>query len=106
MGYYTRYTLNYVAGEPAYRCGATLSERISEISSYQLTFGTESSEIKWYDHDEHMRLLSREYPKLVFVLRGDGEESGDIWVKYYHDGKCQNAKMSWSFEEFDTDKLK
>lgn len=108
MGYYTNYTISYVAPSPV-QFGyddETLSNRISTLSGYDLVIGERSDDIKWYDHDEHMRLLSIEYPKLIFVLKGEGEESGDYWLKYYRNGKCQNAKITWTFDQFDENKLK
>ena len=45
------------------------------------------------------------YPETIFVLEGEGEESGDIWKKYYLDGKCQTSKAEVIISEFDESKL-
>lgn len=60
---------------------------------------------KWYDHDRDMRLISQKHPETIFILEGEGEESGDIWKKYYLNGKFQTAKAVVTYEEFDESKL-
>lgn len=43
--------------------------------------------VKWYDHDEDMLELSKKWPGVVFILDGDGEDTGDIWRSFYNNGK-------------------
>lgn len=45
---------------------------------------------RWYEHDVSMCALSAKYPTTIFKLHGNGEENGDLWDKYYVDGKMQN----------------
>jgi nicotinic acid mononucleotide adenylyltransferase len=61
---------------------------------------------KWYEHDQHMRHVSLANKGTIFILEGEGEDPGDLWKKYYLDGKCQVAKASITFDEFDESKLK
>lgn len=63
-------------------------------------------EIKWYSHVSDMRVFSKLFPKVLFTLRGEGEESGDIWAKYFLDGKMQEAKAEVVIAPFDASKLK
>ncbi len=49
--------------------------------------------------------ISKEYPDALFILKGEGEENGDIWTKYYRAGKCQEAKTVIQVEDFDESKL-
>lgn len=42
--------------------------------------------MKWYSHEEDMMNLTGIFPDLVFVLKGEGEDSGDSWIKIFHDG--------------------
>lgn len=104
MGYYTRYKLK-VSKEPE-----GLAERFNKTADYGESFyehlvsGNEDS-VKWYEHDENMRAVSKEYPDILFTLYGEGEESGDIWVKYYKNGKSQVANAQIKFDEFDPKKL-
>jgi hypothetical protein len=60
---------------------------------------------KWYDHESDMASFSKKYPESLFVLKGEGEESGDIWIKYFLNGKMQRAEAKITFEEFDESKL-
>ena len=43
--------------------------------------------MKWYDCEQDMKELSKQYPEFYFWLRGDGEESDDYWVACFHNGK-------------------
>lgn len=65
-----------------------------------------SQSCKWYDHESNLKMFSKEYPDYLFELSGEGEESGDIWKKYFHDGKIQTCKSVITFEKFDEKKLK
>jgi hypothetical protein len=61
---------------------------------------------KWYGHEHDMRALSEEYPGVLFTLTGYGEESGDVWRKYFRDGRMQLAPAKIIFEDFNPSKLK
>ena len=60
---------------------------------------------KWYDHQEKMVVLSKKFPTVLFTLSGEGEESGDLWVKYFFNGKCQIEKAKVTYNKFDRSKL-
>jgi len=59
----------------------------------------ENGPIKWYEHDEDMKRLSRHFPDVVFILKGDGEDTGDQWVSYYKNGIMQNFRAKIIFPE-------
>jgi hypothetical protein len=67
--------------------------------------GTPSESCKWYDHEKEMRAFSKQFPNVLFTLEGQGEEAGDLWQKYFLNGKMQTAKAVISFEMFDPAKL-
>ena len=52
-----------------------------------------------------MLKLSKLFPTTVFRLRGEGEESGDVWVKFFKNGKVQTEKLKVELPDFDADKL-
>jgi len=45
-------------------------------------------------------------PRVLLTLNGEGEESGDIWVKYYLNGKMQYEHSKIVLGPFDPSKLK
>ena len=102
MGYYTEYTLS---AENAEGLEEKITTDLEEISGYTIDFGWNDS-CKWYDHQKHMITLSKMYPEVIFKLEGEGEESEDLWIKYFKNGKMQVCKAEITFEKFDESKLK
>lgn len=68
--------------------------------------GDAEESCKWYEHETEMKAFSKKYPEWLFALSGTGEESGDIWKKYFVNGKFQSAKAVITLEDFDPKKLK
>lgn len=64
------------------------------------------SNTTWYDHEEQMKFFSLKYPDILFTLHGEGEDSGDVWMKYFKAGKMQVAKAKITFDEFDERSMK
>lgn len=62
-------------------------------------------ETKWYENEDEMLELSQEFPDVLFKLHGEGEESGDIWDKYFMNGKMQYCPAEIHIPEFDRNKL-
>jgi hypothetical protein len=67
--------------------------------------GTSSEPCKWYEHVEEMKKMSLAFPNVLFTLAGEGEESGDVWRKYFLNGKVQVSKIKMEFDPFDPIKL-
>lgn len=101
MGYDTTYTLSATQG---HHNQEEIEEKLQEISGYSIEFGWNDS-CKWYDHEQDMKTLSKIYPETTFLLEGEGEESGDIWQKYFKNGKMQVCKAEIVFPAFDESKL-
>lgn len=79
----------------------------SEEARYAMTRnGSPSEECKWYNHEDELKNFSKKYPAYVFTLKGEGEESGDIWVKYFLNGKQQTANAKIIFDPLDINRLK
>ena len=104
MGYYTRYSLSVVEGEFDGDPEEILDDIHRKREDYY-QYGFFEDEIKWYEHDGDMKEFSKMYPDVVFNLYGEGEEAGDIWSKYYKNGKYQVAKAEIVVEPFDESKL-
>ena len=79
MGYYTRFTF-VDTPEPAI-------ERLREVSGYSF-----DDTHKWYDHEDDIKRVSKEFLGKLITVQGEGEESGDLWVLYALNGVIQRHK--------------
>ena len=70
-----------------------------------LTYDPFDDECKWYEHTEDMRKISEKYQNVIFSLYGNGEEDGDMWVKYFMNGKVQTEDAVITYADFDPKKL-
>lgn len=64
-----------------------------------------SDQIKWYNHEDEMRAFSKKFPEILFILEVNGEEEGDLSIKYFKNGKMQRADAVITYAEFDESKL-
>lgn len=108
MGYYTTYSLEIknVNDEQTYHAirQAMIDKGIINYALYDddkwpgenriVIFQTYDM-VKWYESTEDMTDISRMFPDCVFRLSGEGEETGDIWERYFKNGKneCCMAKI-------------
>jgi hypothetical protein len=68
--------------------------------------GNTSNTSKWYNRETELRTFSKKYPGVVFELRGEGEDSADLWIQYYRNGKMQICKAILTYPPFDEKELK
>lgn len=108
MGYYTRYNLTVLNEDRD--CTQELrqiwEEKIEKealpsvfAEAFERVFSEGSQ--KWYEYEEDMLAISRAFPDYIFQLDGKGEESGDIWRKYFYRGQMQGGKVQIIFPELD-----
>ena len=113
MGYYTEYKLKL--SEHKTEPGKTVDldyvmyqfRKECEGARCSLTEdGRSSGSTKWYDSTEDLKAFSKKYPTVLFELSGEGEESGDIWMEYFLNGKSQRCGAIITYEKFDENKMK
>lgn len=97
MGYYTSYSLKTSDNNAEFH-----KQEIGRIAEYKSVF---EETAKWYDHDRDMKYYSKKYPKVIFTLLGEGEDSENLWVKYYKNGKVQHEFAIITYPEFNELKL-
>lgn len=95
MGYITSYDISATPGLPEVQIALEESD---------FAYALEDS-CKWYEHERDMREFSKKFPDVLFKLYGEGEEAGDIWRKYFKNGKMQSCHAQITFEPFDESKL-
>jgi len=100
MGYYTNYTVETDSDsrQAAIDAAADLIER----SKYgvDLTGATNFEvEAKWYEWEEDVSAVSKDHPGVIFYIYGKGEESGDIWKAWAHNGTVFQSQAEMTFHE-------
>ena len=109
MGYYTVYTLKWEPTDSTVEIEEYIRKKQTEDENFAYGInpsGEMADSVKWYDHDIDMKILSKAFPKIVFTLSGEGEESGDVWKTYYKNGKMQAEQAEIKIAGFDPAKLK
>lgn len=111
MGYQTHYSLSvsYEGSDKENSYEETEKVKDAKIDDGYGTIGeliAGGMEAKWYYHEKDMRRISKQFPKILFILEGHGEEHDDIWKAYFFDGKCQRCKAVLRFPSFDATQLK
>ncbi|WP_010495024.1 hypothetical protein [Paenibacillus elgii] len=100
MGYYTRYEIEIAPDSNEVR------QAIEDDDTLAYAIGRCSDECKWYDHESDMRAFSERFPDVLFTLSGEGEDNGDLWRKYFRNGKMQHCPAQITYEPFDESKLR
>lgn len=113
MGYYTNYKLGISSVDPLLLLSAVGEEQIiAEIRAIPTAEGAlnkngeSGGAVKWYEHEDDMRHFSEKYPQLIFALSGAGEETEDMWKKYFVNGKMQIAKAVFTMAPFNPKELR
>ncbi len=108
MGYYTWFELDIEYLDSREPIGEKLKvhikehvEKWNEYVAYAMfgAGGIMPDEHKWYEHEDDMKLVSQDFPDLVFILTGWGEETGDIWRKYFIRGEMSGGAATIVFPE-------
>ena len=104
MGYYTYYSINVInANEVSRERLIAASKDLfhslegddtyfdSDLYEHNPTINpfdwVSDDEMKWYECEDDMVKLSRDYPELVFEVEGQGEDRDDNWRAYFANGK-------------------
>lgn len=101
MGYYTEYELTLLDRR---QWTAELEEALLQkdrtIYGNLMQFVDGCHKCKWYEHEKDIIKISKEFPDVVFKLKGEGEEPGDLWIKYFKGGKVQLCRAEIIFPLF------
>lgn len=63
-------------------------ERDINNSEYDLFSWVSLDSMKWYDWEKDMVELSKNFPEVIFVIYGEGEDRDDTWRAFVKDGVC------------------
>jgi hypothetical protein len=112
MGYATTYSLKWDCKKSKTTWDEVSDEiRLRQDAGTDFFYAVDSEgcttdSCKWYDHEKEVAQFSTIYPDVLFELSGEGEDSGDIWKKYFKNGKMQLCSAEMTFPPFDESKMK
>lgn len=98
MGYYTRYDFSVVGG------GDDKTDYKEELVK-RLPYDYFDCQITWVNWSRDLMNFSKEYPDVLFLLSGEGEENADLWRAYFRNGKMQLCEAKITYDNFDENKL-
>jgi hypothetical protein len=107
MGYYTDFRLSVEGSGPVYdKLMAEKDKVIISPGDYDWNFGRwisdhYSENAKWYDWEDDMKSLSSEWPNVLFILEGSGENPGDMWKAWFRNGAMHKIEAKIVFETID-----
>lgn len=112
MGYYTDYSLSAEwyddTSEPSQEEVQKLQDEIEKMNVFDregdITLEWWAN-VKWYDWEEDMAMLSKRFPGFLFLLNGNGENLDDIWGVYFIGGYIMRDARSIVTRPFDIKKL-
>ncbi|MGM0815336.1 MAG: hypothetical protein ACQEUO_07410 [Bacillota bacterium] len=104
MGYYTNFEVEMDKDEDLVR------EYVNNISPRKeclvAAFNGCGDDMKWYECDEDVLEVSRQFPEVLITVKGDGESSRDFWKTYFKNGKMQHCQGRVVYDEFDEKELR
>lgn len=107
MGYYTYFTMearDTTTNAPlSAEKEKEICKRLWEISKDAIYEGDHfwdclGDTLKWYDHHDDMITLSKEFPEVMFMLEGEGEERDDNWRLFVQNGEWEICHGKICFE--------
>lgn len=63
--------------------------------------GNAADSAKWYEWEEDMQRISKNYPNYIFHLSGEGEENDDLWKADFWNGHIQIRRAIVTYPPFD-----
>lgn len=92
MSFLTRYALTWDVPEPSQeQVTARLAALMDEPEDDVRRILNEHEPAKWYDSEEHLIILSREWPGTLFSLDCEGED-GERYITFFRNGKSQTKE--------------
>jgi hypothetical protein len=104
MGYYTYHQFDIVGNDPSGLTEDDHKRELGELTGYNDNLFEDSN--KWYDEPEEMTEYSKRNPETTFKITGEGEEAGDVWIRYYLNGKTQELIPTVTWPEFNVNNFK
>ena len=66
--------------------------------SYWTSVLTGDDSYKWYEWKGDIERISRRFPNVLFTLKRDGEDSGDMSVEYFLNEKHESRPIEMTFQ--------
>ncbi len=108
MGYYSYYSLDVDTEDSSHLKEDIIADLINENTEAECALnanGQTINEATWYESDDDMKLFSKKYPDVLFILFRYGQVLGDVGKSYFKNGRMKSCSANVSYPSFDVNKL-
>jgi hypothetical protein len=108
VGYYSYYSLDVDTEDSSHLKEDIIADLINENTEAECALNADGQTIntaKWYESDNDMKLFSKKYPDVLFILFRYGQVLGDVGKSYFKNGRMKFCSANVSYPSFDVNKL-
>jgi len=102
MGYYTDYNITVTGIDNANQAVKIAKEY--DLWDFDISDDgkilTSYMNAKWYDWKDESISLSKNYPRILIEISGEGESNDDIWKARIRNGECEVVYAKIVFDDF------
>jgi hypothetical protein len=106
MGYQTAHTLS-VKHKDEIAIIAEFRKACTDAEYCLTEIGNTNNESSWWNSEDDLKEFSKKYPKVLFIMTGNGSDAGgDYWKLYVKNGKSFKADGEITYPKYNPKKLK
>jgi hypothetical protein len=105
MGYHTYYTIYVEPEEKRQEVVSSLRETNQLIRNVLDDCGYFLCDLVWSDYDKDVLAVSKKHPDVFITIYGEGDDSEDLWVHYFQNGKSQYCQAQITYEPYDPEMM-
>jgi hypothetical protein len=105
MGYHTYYNVNLIPDDRRMEIIEDLRNTYESARWGLDEHGYCNQDMSWYSWNEDIRKFSEKYPDVLFVVDGEGDDTEDLWISYFQNGKNQHVQARIIYDPYDPEMM-